>query len=75
MAFLLSFHLNLELVGLWLGNGFGLLLIGLSELYVIYTADWNKIIEAARLRNGDGDAEENIGEDDTDAIEGARESY
>ncbi|GMF04190.1 unnamed protein product [[Candida] boidinii] len=50
-AIYLGFTCQLELVGLWLANGSGLLLIGLTETYIILTANWNKIIEEAKLRN------------------------
>ncbi|KAH3660433.1 hypothetical protein OGAPHI_007019 [Ogataea philodendri] len=53
LAFVLAFHLDMELVGLWIGNGTGLLLIGVAELFVIYRVDWKKIVEAAKKRNQD----------------------
>ncbi|ODV84543.1 hypothetical protein CANARDRAFT_200590 [[Candida] arabinofermentans NRRL YB-2248] len=52
LAFLLAFKFDMELLGLWLGNGAGLLLIGISQLYVIYYANWNNIVEQAKLRTG-----------------------
>ncbi|KAG7898392.1 hypothetical protein KL907_005292 [Ogataea polymorpha] len=53
LAFVLAFQRDMELVGLWIGNGTGLLLIGLVELFVIYRVDWAKIVEVARKRNQD----------------------
>ncbi|KAF6008471.1 hypothetical protein HII12_004221 [Brettanomyces bruxellensis] len=51
LALLLGFTLRMQLAGLWIGNGAGLLLIGIAETWVIYTADWDAVISDAKNRN------------------------
>jgi len=51
LALLLGFTLRMDLSGLWIGNGAGLLLIGIAETWVIYTVDWNAVISDAKKRN------------------------
>lgn len=48
LAIFLGFTMQMELVGLWLGNGAGLLLIGLSEIFIIYNVNWNSVIEKSK---------------------------
>ncbi|CAH6718675.1 uncharacterized transporter [[Candida] jaroonii] len=51
LALLLNYFLDLKLFGLWLGIGSGMLLIGISELAVIATSNWDDIIFKASLLN------------------------
>lgn len=48
LAVILSFKMDMELLGLWLGNGTGLLLIALTEIWVIYNVDWKKILQSSK---------------------------
>lgn len=48
LALFMSFNLDMELKGLWLGNGAGLLLIGLCETIVIYKMDWKFVIQRSK---------------------------
>lgn len=56
LALFLSFKLDLELLGLWLGNGAGLLTIAITEIYVIYNIEWTKVIENAKKLGLHGEA-------------------
>ncbi|VEU20635.1 DEKNAAC101501 [Brettanomyces naardenensis] len=58
LALLLGFTCNLQLEGLWLGNGAGLLLIAIGETWVIYAANWTGIVEKARERNKEPEIED-----------------
>ncbi len=57
LALLLGFTLRMQLAGLWIGNGAGLLLIGIAETWVIYTADWDAVISDAKNRNTSEDSD------------------
>lgn len=48
LALFLSFPMNFQLLGLWLGNGAGLLMIGVAEIWIIYNAKWEKVIQRAK---------------------------
>ncbi|KAF7584251.1 MATE efflux family protein [Clavispora lusitaniae] len=51
LAFVLCTYTDLELKGLWLGVGSGMVLIGLTETIVILNSDWESIIVHAGLMN------------------------
>lgn len=51
LALVLTKYTHLELIGLWLGVGSGMILIGLSETLVILTSDWESIILKAGMLN------------------------
>lgn len=55
LALVLSKFTSLELLGLWIGVGSGMILIGLSETCVILTSDWDSIILKAGIFNEDYD--------------------
>lgn len=55
LALYLSFNLNLQLLGLWLGNGAGLLTIGITEICIIYNIKWNEVIKHAKKLGSHGD--------------------
>lgn len=48
LALFLSFKLNMQLIGLWLGNGAGLFLICITEIIIIYKVDWNVVLKRAK---------------------------
>lgn len=48
LALFLGFKMNLELMGLWIGNGAGLLFVGVSEIIVIYNIKWDSILERSK---------------------------
>jgi MATE family multidrug resistance protein len=48
LAVFLSFNLNMQLLGLWLGNGAGLFLISITEVMIIYNLNWEKVIKHAK---------------------------
>lgn len=48
LAIFLGFKENLQLLGLWLGNGAGLLTISIIEIWVIYNVEWNNVIQNAK---------------------------
>ncbi|KAK6454703.1 mate-domain-containing protein [Scheffersomyces xylosifermentans] len=50
LALILSKVVGLELIGLWLGIGSGMILIGVSETIVILMSDWERIVINAGLR-------------------------
>lgn len=56
LSLFLSFNLDLQLLGLWLGNGAGLLTIGISEIWIIYTVNWKKVLTHAKKLGSHGDA-------------------
>ncbi|ODQ45957.1 hypothetical protein PICMEDRAFT_12398 [Pichia membranifaciens NRRL Y-2026] len=56
LALYLSFHSNLQLLGLWLGNGAGLLTIGITEIWIIYNVEWKEVIEHAKSLALHGDS-------------------
>ncbi|CDK26504.1 unnamed protein product [Kuraishia capsulata CBS 1993] len=51
LALVFTFKTGLGIYGLWVGNGIGLLFIGITEMYYFYTADWEEVLESARKRN------------------------
>lgn len=51
LALILGFTLDMQLTGLWVGNGAGLFLIAIAETWYIYTADWTQIVNEANKRN------------------------
>lgn len=51
LALLLNHFFDLKLIGLWLGIGAGMVLIAGSEILVILTSNWDKILENADLYN------------------------
>lgn len=55
LALVLSKFTGLQLFGLWIGVGSGMILIGLTETSVILTSDWESIILKAGLFNEDYD--------------------
>lgn len=48
LAVFLCFNMDLELLGLWIGNGTGLLLIACTEVFIIYNVNWKNIIQDAK---------------------------
>lgn len=48
LAVFLSFTLDMELFGLWIGNGSGLLLIAVSEILIVYNLDWVSVISHSK---------------------------
>lgn len=51
LALFLSKFAKLELIGLWLGIGSGMILIGFCEVLVVLTSNWEKILMEAGLMN------------------------
>lgn len=47
LALLLGFKLGYEIRGLWAGLGSGIFVLAGLQVYVIYTSNWDSIIEAA----------------------------
>jgi multidrug resistance protein, MATE family len=48
LAIFLCFNQDLELTGLWLGNGFGLFTIAFTETIIIYRVNWVDIINKSK---------------------------
>lgn len=58
LALVLCKFLGLELKGLWLGIGSGMILIAITEPAYIYFTDWEQIVMRAGLYNDNSDSEE-----------------
>ncbi|ODV96212.1 hypothetical protein PACTADRAFT_75375 [Pachysolen tannophilus NRRL Y-2460] len=72
LSLVLAKHLHLQLYGLWIGIGVGMILIGNTETWFILTANWNKIVEAAKMRNeADADTETDENENETQQVANA----
>lgn len=51
LALILSYHLKMELTGLWIGIGAGLLIIGITETYYVLRVDWEDAVQKCLERN------------------------
>ncbi|ODQ81422.1 hypothetical protein BABINDRAFT_159718 [Babjeviella inositovora NRRL Y-12698] len=55
VSLLLGFYCKMELFGLWIGIGVGMIVIGVTESWYVLTADWTDIVARAQERNEEQD--------------------
>lgn len=53
MAYLLTFHFNMNVGGLWLGITCALIMMSVCQGFAVFHCDWHEIIRAAKNRNAE----------------------
>lgn len=53
LSFYLAFKQQLEINGLWIGLGIGIIVLGISESYCVLNSNWREILKDASTRDED----------------------